>query len=369
MSALGWSSLAALGWSVAGYPLAVWVAAATRKKGEYRHQSPSPSLTLIVAAANEAECLEEKLRASLALRSPGPLEIICAVNGSTDGTGAVARKVAALEPRIDVIETPVLGKTGAQNVAARRAEGEILVFTDANTDLDPGALESLLRELDDPRVDVVQGVLTIEAGNRSAGRHRPEALYWRYESWIRRKEGRLGRAFAATGALMAVRRSRWHAIAPHLMEDIVLPLRAITEGRRSVVAESAFAREPLRAEDPARSHERISLQDSAAVLSTLWRHGWANPLLAFQLISRKLLRWLGLPLYGVALLDLTFSGAPPALLLALWLPPALALCGPRVGNAGSAARHAFRMHWWALAGLVAALRGRKLPGWRTRAVD
>ncbi len=317
MSALGWASLAALGWSVAGYPLAVAIAAVGRESHRGRPSSTAPSVTLIVAAANEAECIEEKLRASLELRSTGPLRIICAVNGSTDGTGALARKAAALEPRVEVIETPTLGKTGAQNVAVRKADGEILVFTDANTVLDPGALESLLREFDDPRVDIAQGVLTIAAGNRSKVRHRPEALYWRYESWIRRREGRLGRAFAASGALMAVRRKRWRPIPPHLMEDIVLPLRAITEGRRSVVAESAFAREAIRDQDPARAHERISLQDSAAVLSTLWREGWANPLLAFQLLSRKLLRWLGLPLYCVALLDLTLSNASVAILFAL----------------------------------------------------
>ncbi len=369
MSAVGYLALAALGWSGVGYPVVLGVLAGRARLSRSREPGAAGrSVSLIIAAANEAATIEDKLRASLRLPDPASLQIICAVNGSCDGTAARARALARSEPRLEVIETAVLGKTAAQNLAVQRARGEILVFTDANTELAPAAIEALLAEFDDPRVDVVQGVLTLRPAGALRRRHGAEALYWRYESWIRRQEGKLGRAFAASGALLALRRAGWRSIPAHQMEDIVLPLRALAAGRRSVVAPKARATEIIRDSDPARAHRRIALQDSAVVLSFLRRQAWRRPALALQLLSRKLLRWLGLPLYALALVDLGIGELHWGALL-LWLPLLCALLGPRAGGIGTAARHAWGMHWWAFVGLLEAAAGKSLPGWRAGAAE
>ncbi|HEX2094133.1 MAG TPA: glycosyltransferase family 2 protein [Longimicrobiaceae bacterium] len=104
----------------------------------------APPVSVVIAARNEERNLEEALASVLAQRY-GPLEVVVVDDRSSDATGAILDRMAASDPRLQVVhvrELPPgwLGKNHALHVGAVEARGEYLLFTDADVVLDPTAV-------------------------------------------------------------------------------------------------------------------------------------------------------------------------------------------------------------------------------------
>jgi GT2 family glycosyltransferase len=107
-----------------------------------------PLVSVIVAARDEAHTIAAGL-ASLRALSGVPLEIVVVDDRSADGTGAVALRAAAGDPRVrltrvDALPPGWLGKTHALARGAEAARGEWLLFTDADVVFAPDAVRRLL---------------------------------------------------------------------------------------------------------------------------------------------------------------------------------------------------------------------------------
>ena len=99
-----------------------------------------PALSLIFPCYNEAERLPQTLAAYLAQlsREPGAVEVLIVDDGSTDETLAVARTVAARDHRVRVVRSkPNHGKGFGVRTGVLEAEGELIVFTDADGSYGP----------------------------------------------------------------------------------------------------------------------------------------------------------------------------------------------------------------------------------------
>ncbi|HUR37378.1 MAG TPA: glycosyltransferase family 2 protein [Terriglobales bacterium] len=110
-----------------------------------------PRLSVIVPARNEASAIEQCLRSLLALEYPD-LEIIAVNDRSSDATGSIMDKLAAADSRLHVIHVSELpegwmGKTHAMWLAAERSTGELLLFTDGDTDFHPQSLRRAVDEM------------------------------------------------------------------------------------------------------------------------------------------------------------------------------------------------------------------------------
>jgi len=101
--------------------------------------APAPGLTVIVPAYNEAGCVGDTL-ASLLAQTLKPAEIILVDDGSTDGTGDIGRRLG-----VTVLRPPVNtgSKAGAQNFALDHVHTELVMAIDADTTLEPDAVEKL----------------------------------------------------------------------------------------------------------------------------------------------------------------------------------------------------------------------------------
>lgn len=115
--------------------------------------SDTPRVSVIVPARNEARNISVCLRSLLASRYP-ELQVIMVDDHSSDGTGEIARAIAVTDPRLVVLDNPDLpsdwfGKQWACQNGANAANGEILVFVDADTqaspDLLPRSVNGMLR--------------------------------------------------------------------------------------------------------------------------------------------------------------------------------------------------------------------------------
>lgn len=103
-----------------------------------------PRLSLVVAACNEAEHLEAAVTSLLREDYPD-LEVVLVDDRSTDGTGAIADRLATADARLRVLhvtDLPAgwLGKVHALARGTEAARGEWILFTDADVHFAPGTL-------------------------------------------------------------------------------------------------------------------------------------------------------------------------------------------------------------------------------------
>jgi dolichyl-phosphate beta-glucosyltransferase len=110
----------------------------------------APALTVVLPCYNEADRLPGTLQALLAHLSaaPGEVEVLVVDDGSTDATVEVAEAVAAVDRRVRVLSyRPNRGKGFAVRTGMLAAQGELVVFTDADGSYSPSDLDRILAAL------------------------------------------------------------------------------------------------------------------------------------------------------------------------------------------------------------------------------
>jgi cellulose synthase/poly-beta-1,6-N-acetylglucosamine synthase-like glycosyltransferase len=256
-----------------------------------------PSVSVVIAARNEAAVLARKLESVLGQRWPRALlEVIVVDDGSRDRTAEIARGFAARAVKLVALSEPA-GKATALNLGVRRARGEVLVLTDARQPLDEDALPWLVAPLADPRVGAVSGELRLD--RRLDGEGGGLGLYRRLDDAIRRAEAQSGSSVGVTGALWAMRRAAWTPLPPDtILDDLHEPLCVARGGGRVVVEPHARVLDAA-SPDPARELRRRT-RTLAGNLQLVRALPWTlsptrNPLF-FRLLQHKLAR-LAAPLF------------------------------------------------------------------------
>ena len=244
MEILFWTSALAVAYVYVGYPLLLAVWARLRPRPVRRRGFAAgewPAVSIIVAARNEGARLPGRVENLLDLEYPGRKEIIVVSDGSTDSTRAALAPYAG---QIELVEVPAGGKPLALNAGVARATGDILVFADARQKFAPGTLTALAANFADPEVGGATGelILDCESGDAASTIGEGVGAYWKYEKWLRRKEGLIRSTLGATGCIYALRRSIWQPLpADTLLDDVLAPMRAVLAGWRIVFEEEAIA--------------------------------------------------------------------------------------------------------------------------------
>ncbi len=307
-----WISALGVGYVYVGYPvlLVVWARVRPRPIRMSRdtpssEQSAPPRISIVIAARNEATRLRARIENLLALDYPSDRrQIIVVSDGSTDDTlDMLSGYGDVLEP----LAAPPAGKASALNLGTAHATGEVLVFADARQMFTPNALRALVAPFVDPEVGGVTGELLLncepsDVAGRRAGTDRrgastdrrrhhrgPErraaldrrgqlvstigdgvGLYWRYEKQLRRLESIVGSTLGATGAIYALRRSLYRALPDNtILDDVLVPMRAVLAGHRVVFNEQAIAFD--RAAADARAERRRKVRTLAGNFQILWQ--------------------------------------------------------------------------------------------------
>lgn len=94
---------------------------------------PNPSVTVIMAVLNEADFIDKVLQDLLDQDYQGDYEVVVADGGSSDGTREILVAWAERDRRIRAIDNPQVRQAFGLNLAARHAQGEILVRADGHT--------------------------------------------------------------------------------------------------------------------------------------------------------------------------------------------------------------------------------------------
>ncbi len=152
------------------FPLIVFLLAGLKKK-TVEKQAICPMVTLIIAAYNEENVIDEKVKNSFQLDYPtDKLEIIIVSDGSSDRTPEIVSKYKD-KGVVSLFHPERRGKTAALNRAVSESHGEIVVFSDANSMYEPNAIQLLIRNFHDSSVGGVCGrKIIIKASDRESSR-------------------------------------------------------------------------------------------------------------------------------------------------------------------------------------------------------
>lgn len=286
-----YSSMAAIGVTYLGLPLYLGLRAKLRPLPLRCGTAPVGTVSVVIAAHDEAATISRTLDRLHAQRCPEIVEIVVASDGSTDATVELAR---AHRSRPIVLDLPRTGKAGALGRAIATSVGDVVVFTDANTELADGALAALLRPFTDPAVGGVAG--DQRYGDRPSGTASSERDYWSYERLIKRWQHEGGSITSSTGALHAVRREFIGPIPADVPDDFYLSTGVRTGHARLAFAADAVAWERPNDRPDAEYRRRVRIITSG--LTGVWlrrelmdprRHGAEAIVFALHKLVRRLL--------------------------------------------------------------------------------
>ncbi|HWZ64331.1 MAG TPA: glycosyltransferase [Steroidobacteraceae bacterium] len=275
--------------------------------------SDCPGVTVVIAAFNEAACIERTVRNKLAQHYPADrLEVIVVSDASEDGTDQILERLAAAEPRLRWWrQEPRAGKSAALNGAIRQAHGDIVVFADANSVYAADAVSYLVSNFGDREVGYVTGKMVY--GNPGGGAIGDGcSAYMRFENWLRQQETAIGSVVGVDGGVDAIRRELFQELRADQLPDFVTPLRVVAQGYRAVFEPAALLQEDALEDQGAEFRMRVrvtlralwALRDCRTLLSPV-----GNPLFAWQLWSHKVLRYLAfIPLTVALALSILLAG-------------------------------------------------------------
>ncbi len=298
---LFWIFLGIIVYAYIGYTLIMLVLAGIHrifpKKPRTDETQYEPPVTLFIPAYNEADYIEAKMVNTLALKYPvEKLKIIWITDGSIDNTAEFLGRYKG----ITIFHNPERrGKIHAMNRGIKLTDTPIVVFTDANTMLNPEAIREMVPFFSDPVVGCVAGEKRISESHREKAVGAGEGLYWKYESLIKWLESETGSAVGAVGELFAIRRELYEDVpGDTLLDDFTISLRITEKGYLIKYAPHAWGVETASVSVSEEMKRKVRIATGG--LQTLFRltsllNPFRHGLLTFKYVSHKVLRWCLVP--------------------------------------------------------------------------
>jgi cellulose synthase/poly-beta-1,6-N-acetylglucosamine synthase-like glycosyltransferase len=363
------------------YPVLVSVLGRSLDRVVKKDESALPKVTVITAAFNEHRHIEATVRNKLAQDYPADrIEILVVSDSSSDGTDEIVTSIAATDARVRLLrQEPRAGKTAALNFAIPQANGEILIFSDANSIYRPDAIRKLVRNFSDPKVGYVTGrMLYVNADGSLVGDGC--SAYMRYETVLRGAETRLGSIVGVDGGVDAIRRALYLPMRADQLPDFVLPLTVVEQGYRVVYESDAVL-----TEDTLSAHDqeyRMRVRVALRAFWALWdKRSLLNPLksglFSWQLWSHKLLRYMSFaPLLIAMILNwylipygaIYVAGIVAQVLFALLAIVATSATLRAFGQSAPSryCYYFFLLNWTSAVAFARFLRGQKQVLWQPR---
>ena len=268
-----------------------------------------PTMTLMICAYNEEDVVAEKMANTLAIDYPrDKFRIMWVTDGSNDRTNELLKAY----PEVDIVFSPERrGKSAALKHGLRELQTRYVAFTDANTMVNAGALREIARLFMDSAVGCVSGEKRVTAKQEGEMAAEGEGLYWRYESTLKKWDSELYSAMGAAGELYAIDPMLVREVPDEaLLDDFMMSMYVLQDGKRIAYAPDAYAQEygSANIHEESKRKRRIA----AGGLQSIWwlksmLNPFKQPLVTFQYVSHRVLRWSLTPIAMVLLLAVNIA--------------------------------------------------------------
>ena len=297
---LFWATLLIVFYTYLGYGILLYMIirlkrlfAGTPREAAVPADDQLPTITLLICAYNEEDVVAEKMANTLAIDYPREkFRIMWVTDGSTDRTN----ELLTAYPEVDVVYSPERrGKSAALKHGLQELKTRYVAFTDANTMINPGALKEIARLFTDPTIGCVSGEKRVAARKEGQMAAEGEGLYWCYESTLKRWDSELYSAMGAAGELYAIDPQLVREVPDSaLLDDFMMSMYVVEDGKRIAYTPDAYAQEYGSANifEESKRKRRIA---AGGLQSIWWLRSLLNPikypLVSFQYISHRVLRW------------------------------------------------------------------------------
>jgi cellulose synthase/poly-beta-1,6-N-acetylglucosamine synthase-like glycosyltransferase len=366
------AAVAWLGYVYVGYPILIGLISLVRRVRVKSSEDFLPSVSVLMSAYNEQKDIGWKVKETLDWDYPADrLEVLVASDASEDRTDQIVQGIK--DPRLTFVRMEKRGgKNPALNRLAMLARGEVLLFTDANSQVEACCLRHIVRHFADQRVGCVTGEMRYVQEKSDPSFSSGERAYWGYESLVKLMESRIGSVLVCVGSIFALRRSLFFPLQPDLANDLEIPLRTAKVGSCILYEPEAFSKEKVarRPEQEFSRRRRIAGQGMVG----MWRlRKCLTGLRGWQFFSRKFLRWLSLLPLGMLLISSFWLASSPLFATLFVLQAAfygLALIGALFAWSGRSGASLISVPFYfvliniaVLAGVVEACFGRRFSMW------
>ena len=306
-----WVCVAVVFYTYLGYGMLLWLIISIKRLVRGK-QPPTPmppddelpTMTLMICAYNEQDVVKEKMQNTRALDYPkDKFRVMWVTDGSNDRTNELLKEY----PEVDIVFSPERrGKTAALKHGLRELKTQYVAFTDANTMINSGAMKEIARLFMDKTVGCVSGEKRVAARKEGEMAAEGEGMYWRYESTLKKWDSELYSTMGAAGELYAIDPKLVHEVPDNaLLDDFMMSMYIVDEGKRIAYSPDAYAMEYGSADihEESKRKRRIA---AGGLQSIWWLRKMLNPLrqplVAFQYISHRVLRWSVTPIAMVIIL-------------------------------------------------------------------
>lgn len=291
-----WFSMITLIYSFLGYPVILKCAALCRKSRPYGKKGFTPSVSIVLSVYNEEYIISEKIKNILSLDYPKELlETVIISDACTDRTDEIIKSFKCDKIKF-LVQEKRGGKTTAINRGVSVANGDIILFTDANSMFDRDAIKELVKHFAVSNIGLVSGRSIYLDSNNSE--EEVGGVYRKYEEMLKRDESRLYSIVGADGAIYAMRRNLFEPLRPEFINDFVHTIQVVHKGYRAITEPEAKCREVIDEthKDELQRQTRIMAQSWLVYFSNIGKLVRKGKLLyAWEFTSHKFLRWLTLP--------------------------------------------------------------------------
>lgn len=297
MIVLFWLSLFIIFYTFFGYGIFLYLIIKIKRVFKKPFQfslTPSlPTVSLLIAAFNEEDIIEEKIKNCLELAYPkDKLQVIFITDGSSDNTAAIISKYKEVKLLHENIRS---GKMAAIKRAIPFVNSEIIIFTDANTFLNTTAINELVKHYQNPKVGAVAGEKRIFVAEQADASAAGEGFYWKYESTLKKWDYELYSNVGAAGELFSIKTNLYQPIEDDtIVDDHMIAMRIAEKGYIIAYEPKAYAIETASANTKEELKRKIRI--AAGGIQSIFRlkksaNPFHNPVLTFQYISHRVLRW------------------------------------------------------------------------------
>lgn len=303
-----WTSLfivfyAYLGYGIVLYALTLLKRLFSKPQNWTLDESNLPKVTFVVAAYNEERWIEDKIQNCLAFDYPkDKIQYFFVTDGSTDSTANLIEKFRKPENITLKLfhQDGRAGKIAAVERIMQFVETPITIYTDANTDVNPQAIKNIVKFYQDRKVGAVAGEKRIAQATENDAAGAGEGIYWKYESQLKKWDSEFNTVVGAAGELFSIRTELFQPVPQDtIIEDFYMTMRIAQQGYKVKYAYDATASEGQSATVEEELKRKIRI--AAGGLQATWRlrsllNIFKYPVLSFQFISHRVLRWTLAPL-------------------------------------------------------------------------